>query len=66
MNKPKAKKINIKRIDNEGNEVGFFDLKEAAQSINSKMDDWKVQLYIADAINHSKNAFKYRWVKVEK
>lgn len=60
------KRINIIRIDNEGNEVGFFDLKEAAQSISTKLEDWKVQLFIADAINNGKNAFKYRWVKVNK
>lgn len=66
MKKYKEKKINIKRIDAEGNEVGFFDLREAAQSINSKLDDWKIQLFIADAINHGRNAFKYRWVKIEK
>ena len=60
------RKANIIRIDNEGNEVGFFDLKEAAQSIQTKLEDWKVQLFIADAINNKTNAFKYRWVKVNK
>lgn len=60
------KKINIIRIDTNGNEVGFYDLKEAAQSIKTKLEDWKVQLFIADAINNNKTAFKYRWVKVNK
>lgn len=66
MKKQKEKKINIKRIDNEGNEVGFSSIKEAARSISTKKDDWVVQLYIVDAINNHTNAFKYRWVKVNK
>ena len=41
-------------------------IKEAAASIDTKMEDWKVQMLIYDAINHKKRAFKYKWQKVEK
>lgn len=41
-------------------------IKEAAASIDTKMEDWKVQMLIYDAINHKKRVFKYKWQKVEK
>ena len=36
-------------------------IKEAAASIDTKMDSWKVQMLIVDAINNKKVAFKSRW-----
>lgn len=56
----------IVRVDENDKELEFRDLVEAAKSINSKFEDWKIQLLIADAINHNKTAFKYRWKRKEK
>ena len=60
----------IKRVlrDRETNteEVKYFNsIKEAAESVDTKMDDWKVQLLIADAISNKKRAFKCKWRKVK-
>ena len=38
-------------------------IKEEAASIDTKMEDWKVQMLICDAINHKKRAFKCKWDK---
>lgn len=58
MNKTKIKKV--------GKEVGLYDtIKDASKSINTKMDNWKVQLLIADAINTGKRAFGCNWKKIE-
>ena len=59
----------IKRVlrDREINteEVKYFNsIKEAAESIDTKMDDWKVQMLINSAISTGKRAFKYNWYKV--
>ena len=52
----------IRKINSEGKEVGtYHDLRDAAKSINTKLANWKVQLFIMDAINRQSNAFKYRW-----
>lgn len=51
----------IKRIDENNNEIIFNNIQEAAMSINSKLDNWKIELFIADAINNNKKAFKYIW-----
>ena len=61
--------IKIKRVlrDREINieEVEYFNsIKEAAESIDTKMDDWKVQMLINSAISTGKRAFKYNWYKV--
>jgi hypothetical protein len=42
----------------------YNNIKDAAASVNSNLDSWKVQMLIVDAINHRKNAFKYKWEKV--
>lgn len=65
------KNIKIKRIlenkeDNSKLVTYYNSIKEAAESIDTKMDDWKVQMLIIDAINNKKRAFKYKWQKVEK
>ena len=61
--------MKIKRVlrDREINteEVEYFNsIKEAAESIDTKMDDWKVQMLINSAISTGKRAFKYNWYKV--
>ena len=61
--------MKIKRIlrDRETNteEVKYFNsIKEAAESVDTKMDDWKVQMLINSAISTGKRAFKYNWYKV--
>lgn len=43
----------------------FNTIKEAAASVTTKMDNWKVQLLIADAINTGKRAFGCNWKKIE-
>lgn len=59
----------IKRVlrNREANieEVEYFNsIKEAAESVDTKMDDWKVQMLINSAISTGKRAFKYNWYKV--
>ena len=59
------RKDKIKKIDENGNTFTYRDLQEAAKSIPSKLEDWKVQLFIADAINNKKRAFKCKLFKIE-
>lgn len=59
----------IKRVlrDREANteKVEYFNsIKEAAKSVDTKMDNWKVQMLINAAIGTGKRAFKYNWYKV--
>lgn len=53
----KIKKVNKNLI--------FNSIKDAASSVDTKMEDWKVQLLIADAINTGKRAFGCNWKKIE-
>lgn len=55
----------IKRINENKKEEIFDTVVDAAKSVDTKMDLWKVQLLIIDAINHRKRAFKYKWEKVK-
>lgn len=57
-------KIKIKKIGKEETEI-YNTIKEASQTILTKMDNWKVQLLIADAINTGKRAFGCNWKKIE-
>ena len=62
------KNVKIKRIlenkeDNSKLVTYYNSIKEAAESIDTKMEDWKVQMLICDAINHKKRAFKCKWDK---
>lgn len=59
------RKDKIKKVDENGNIFTYRDLQEAAKSISSRLDDWKIQLFIADAINNKKRAFKCQWFKIE-
>lgn len=60
--------MKIKKVlkDKEANSelIKYFNsIKDAADSINTTMEKWKVQLLISDAINSGKRAFKYNWYK---
>lgn len=55
----------IEKFDNENKETKTFNtIREASASVSTKMDDWKVQMLIANAVNTGKNAFKCKWKKV--
>lgn len=59
------KNIKIKKMGEDFIEI-YNSIKEAAESIDTKMDNWKVQMLIIDAINNRKRAFKCKWQKIEK
>ena len=70
MSKDRKKKYKIRSIseDKEVNSklvTSYTSIKEASLSIDTKMDNWKVQMLIADAINNNKRAFKMRWQRIE-
>ena len=54
----------IKAIDENGNTIVYNSLQDAAKAIgsHSKMEDWKIQLFIAYALNTKTRAFKHKWV----
>ncbi len=59
MNKTKIKKIT-------DNSVEYFDsLEEAAASVQTNLDAWKVQMLIKYAIIKKGRAFKASWQKVQ-
>ena len=55
----------IKRIDSNNNEKIFNSIQEAAKSIDVNIENWKIELFIADAINNNKRAFKYIWKEIK-
>ena len=57
----------IKAIDENGNAIIYKNLQEAAKTIgsHSKMEDWKIQLFIAYALNTKTKAFKYKWMPIK-
>ena len=57
------KTINVLSNELKSDEEIYPSIKEAAASIDTKMEDWKVQMLICDAINHKKRAFKCKWDK---
>ena len=58
-------KYKIKKIDNENKEIKIFNtIKEASASVNTKMDNWKIQMFIVNSINTGKRAFKCNWKKI--
>ena len=70
MSKDRKKKYKIRSIfeDKEANSklvTSYTSIREASLSIDTKMDNWKVQMLIADAINNNKKAFKMKWQKIE-
>lgn len=54
----------IKQVKDKKEIAQFNSIKEASASVNTKMDNWKVQILIANAINTGKRAFGCNWVKV--
>lgn len=64
MNKVKIKKIIKDREANNELVTSYNSIKDASLSIDTKMDNWKVQMLIANAINTGKKAFGSRWEKV--
>ena len=56
--KEKEKEESNKKVE----KVYYNNIKEAAAAINTKMDNWKVQLLICDAIVRRKRAFKCKWM----
>ena len=58
-------KHKIKRVDENRTETTYRDLREAASSINSKLEPWKVQLFIAYALNTRTRAFKSKWMLIK-
>lgn len=59
-----GKRNQIKRITEDNKEIIYKNLEEASKDILSKLDTWKIQLYIAQAINTETKAFKSKWEKV--
>ena len=55
----------IKRIDENKKEIIYNSIEEASKTIPSKLDYWKIQMFICDAINNRKKAFKSNWEIVE-
>ena len=60
----KIKRVLRKREANTEEVEYFNSIKEAAESVDTKMDNWKVQMLINAAIDTGKRAFKYNWYKV--
>ncbi|MGN1312214.1 MAG: hypothetical protein ACI4U4_04325 [Bacilli bacterium] len=56
--------MKIKKIGEDYIEF-YSTIKEAANSIETNLDNWKVQILIADAINTGKKAFKCKWKKID-
>ena len=57
-------KIKIKKITD--NNVEYFDsLEDAAASVQTNLDAWKVQMLIKYAIIKKGRAFKASWQKVQ-
>jgi hypothetical protein len=56
-------KYRIEKMVDKKDSALFDNLKEASNSINTKMDNWKVQLCIANAINNKTKAFGAFWKK---
>lgn len=51
----------VVRIDANGKQKTYRDIMEASKDIKSGLDYWKIALYIADAINNNRKAFKCKW-----
>lgn len=57
-----SNKYKIKRVDENGAVSTYRDLQDAAASISSRLEPWKVQLFIAYALNTRTRAFKSKWM----
>ena len=58
--------MRIKSVNTETKEVNYFNtMDEASKSIESRMDNWKIQMFIAYAMINKGKAFKCTWEKVK-
>lgn len=55
----------IKQVKDKKEIAQFNSIKEASTSVDTKMDNWKVQMLIANAMNTGKRAFGCNWKKIE-
>ena len=53
----------IKQVKDKKGIAQFNSIKEASASIDTKMDDWKVQMLIVNSIITGKRAFGFYWKK---
>lgn len=57
--------MKIEKINSNGKDSNIYkSIKEASNSIDTKMDNWKVQVCIANALNKGRKAFGYTWKKI--
>lgn len=54
----------IKQVKDKKEIAQFNSIKDASKSIETRMENWKVQMLIANAINTGKKAFGSKWEKV--
>ena len=58
--------MRIKSVNKETKEVNYFNtMDEASKSIKSRMDNWKIQMFIAYAMINKAKAFKCTWEEVK-
>ena len=58
--------MRIKSVNTETKKVNYFNtMDEASKSIKSKIDNWKIQMFIAYAMINKGKAFKCTWEKVK-
>ena len=58
--------MRIKSVNTETKEVNYFNtMDKASKSIKSRMDNWKIQMFIAYAMINKGKAFKCTWEKVK-
>ena len=60
----KQVKMTIEKTDINGNVTTYRTLMDAARSITSKAEDWKIALSIASVLGTSKRAYKCNWKKI--
>lgn len=51
----------IKQIKEDNSAIIYDTLQDAAATIDTKIENWKIQMLIVDAIAHNKKAFKSKW-----
>lgn len=58
--------MRIKSVNTETKEVNYFNtMDEASKSTKSRMDNWKIQMFIVYAMINKGKAFKCTWEKVK-
>lgn len=61
-----SKQKKVRRIEEDGTISEYATLMEAAKEVGSKskIEDWKIAIYILNAINTGKRAYKSSWEKI--